>query len=104
MFKCSECHKGAGSTSERAENISKLVKSGGTVYITVYEGKGNNAEGPTKSGYQLNRKTADYLEEIQQVFPDAKRKGKLIECVNSGAITSSIYDEMIIFTAAQRLI
>lgn len=75
------------------KNISKLVKSGGTVYITVYEGKGNNAEGPTKSGYQLNRKTADYLEEIQQVFPDAKRKGKLIECVNSGAITSSIYDE-----------
>ncbi len=75
------------------KNISKLVKSGGTIYITVYEGKGNNAEGPTKSGYQLNRKTADYLEEIQQVFPDAKRKGKLIECVNSGAITSSIYDE-----------
>ena len=75
------------------KNISKLVKSGGTVYITVYEGKGNNAEGPTKSGYQLNRKTADYLEEIQQVFPDAKRKGKLIECINSGAITSSIYDE-----------
>lgn len=75
------------------KNISKLVKSGGTVYITVYEGKGNNAEGPTKSGYQLNKKTADYLEEIQQVFPDAKRKGKLIECVNSGAITSSIYDE-----------
>lgn len=75
------------------KNISKLVKSGGTVYITVYEGKGDNAEGPTKSGYQLNRKTADYLEEIQQVFPDAKRKGKLIECINSGAITSSIYDE-----------
>lgn len=75
------------------KNISKLVKSGGTVYITVYEGKGNNAEGLTKSGYQLNRKTADYLEEIQQVFPDAKQKGKLIECVNSGAITSSIYDE-----------
>lgn len=75
------------------KNISKLVKTGGTVYITVYEGKGNNAEGPTKSGYQLNRKTADYLEEIQEVFPECKRRGKLIECVNSGAITSSIYDE-----------
>lgn len=72
------------------KNISKLVKSGGTVYITVYEGKGNNAEGPTKSGYQLNRKTADYLEEIQQVFPDAKRKGKLIVCSNSNSVTSSI--------------
>lgn len=72
------------------KNISKLVKSGGTVYITVYEGKGNNAEGPTKSGYQLNRKTADYLGEIQQVFPDAKRKGKLIVCSNSNSVTSSI--------------
>lgn len=76
------------------KNISKLVKTGGTVYITVYEGKGNNAEGPTKSGYQLNRKTADYLEEIQEVFPECKRHGKLIECINSGAITSSIYDEV----------
>ena len=72
------------------KNISKLVKSGGTVYITVYEGKGNSAEGPTKSGYQLNRKTADYLEEIQEVFPDAKRKGKLIVCSNSNSVTSSI--------------
>ncbi len=72
------------------KNISKLVKSGGTVYITVYGGKGNSSEGPTKSGYQLNRKTADYLEEIQQVFPDAKRKGKLIVCSNSNSVTSSI--------------
>lgn len=75
------------------KNISKLVKSGGTVYITVYEGKGNNEGAPTKSGYQLNRKTADYLEEIQEVFPECKRRGKLIECVNSSAITSSTYDE-----------
>lgn len=72
------------------KNISKLVKPGGTVYITVYEGKGTGAEGPTKSGYQLNRKTADCLEEIQKVFPDAKRKGKLIVCTNSSSVTSSI--------------
>lgn len=75
------------------KNISKLVKAGGTIYITVYEGKGNNEGTPTKSGYQLNRKTADYLEEIQEVFPECKRRGKLIECVNSGAIMSSIYDD-----------
>lgn len=71
-------------------NMSKLVKSGGTIYITVYEGKGDGAEGPTKSGYQLNRKTADYLEEIQQVFPNAKRKGKLIVATNEkGAVAGS---------------
>lgn len=74
-------------------NISKLVKPGGIVYITVYEGKGTNEGAPTKSGYQLNRKTSDYMEEIQEVFPECKRRGKLIECINSGSITSSIYDE-----------
>lgn len=59
-------------------NIKKLVKPGGTVYITVYEGSGKGNEGETKSGYQLNRKTAEYLDEIQEVFPNAIRKGKLI--------------------------
>lgn len=71
------------------KNIKKLVKSGGTVYITVYEGKGNASEGPTKSGYQLNRKTADYMEEVQQVFPDATRKGKLIVATNNGSAVTS---------------
>ena len=64
------------------QNISKMVKPGGDVYITVYEGTGKGNEGATKSGYQLNRKTADYLEEIQQVFPNAERKGKLIVATN----------------------
>lgn len=72
------------------ENIKKLVKPSGTVYITVYEGSGKGDEGPTKSGYQLNRKTADYLEEIQEVFPDAKRKGKLIVAHPTGSANSAI--------------
>ncbi len=66
-------------------NIKNLVKSGGDIYITVYEGKGNSEEGETKSGYQRNRKTADYLDEIQQIFPDARRRGKLIQATNSGS-------------------
>lgn len=66
-------------------NISKITKSGAPIYITVYEGRGDAKEGPTKYGYQLNRKTQDYLEEIQEVFPDAKRKGKLIIAHNSGS-------------------
>lgn len=85
-------------------NIKKLVKSGGTVYITVYEGKGNAAEGPTKSGYQLNRKTADYMEEIQQVFPDATRKGKLIIATNTRAVTSAVaYDGLDIDAVLEQL-
>ena len=71
------------------ENIKTITKPGAPIYITVYEGSGKGNEGVTKSGYQLNRKTADYLEEIQQVFPNAKRKGKLIVATNSGSANSS---------------
>ena len=71
------------------ENIKKITKPGAPIYITVYEGSGKGNEGVTKSGYQLNRKTADYLEEIQQVFPNAKRKGKLIVATNSRSVSSS---------------
>lgn len=72
------------------ENISKITKSGAPIYITVYEGRGDAKEGVTKSGYQLNRKTADYIEEIQEVFPDAKRKGKLIVATNKRSADSSV--------------
>lgn len=62
------------------KNIYKLTKSGGVAYFTVYEGTGKGDEGPTKAGYQLNRKTVDYIEEIASVFGENNvvRKGKLI--------------------------
>lgn len=71
------------------ENISKITKSGAPIYITVYEGRGDSKAGQTKSGYQLNRKTKDYIEEIQEVFPDATRKGKLIIAHNIRSASSS---------------
>lgn len=71
------------------ENIKKITKPGAPIYITVYEGSGKGNEGVTKSGYQLNRKTADYLDEIKEVFPDAKRKGKLIIAHNTQSASSS---------------
>ena len=61
-------------------NCKRYLKSGGTCYITVYEGSGTGEGAPTKSGYQLNRKTKDYEEEIKKVFPGAVRKGKLFIC------------------------
>lgn len=70
------------------KNIAKITKPGAPIYITVYEGRGDAKEGPTKSGYQLNRKTQDYLEEIQEVFPDATRKGKLIVAHNRQSASS----------------
>jgi hypothetical protein len=59
-------------------NMKSLVRVGGTVYITVYEGSGNGVGKETSSGYQLNRKTVDYVEEVAKVFPNVSRKGKLI--------------------------
>lgn len=61
-------------------NCKRYLKAGGTCYITVYEGDGSGEGAPTKSGYQLNRKTKDYESEIKQVFPGATRKGKLFIC------------------------
>lgn len=64
------------------KNIKKITKRGAPIYITVYEGRGDGAEGPTKSGYQLNRKTGDYMDEVGKVFSNVKRKGKLITAIN----------------------
>ena len=74
------------------ENIKKLTKPGGNVYITVYEGsgKGEGAATQKNASYQNNKKTEGYLEEVQQVFPDATRKGKLIKATNSESVSSAI--------------
>lgn len=74
------------------ENIQKLTKPGGDVYITVYEGTpklGRGVVTQNNSSYQNNKRTQDYMEEVQQVFPDAVRKGKLIKATNSGSVTSA---------------
>lgn len=55
-------------------NIKKITKRGAPIYITVYEGRGDGAEGPTKSGYQLNRKTGDYMNE--SIVTDASNIGQ----------------------------
>lgn len=60
------------------KNCKKLLKSGGNFYCTVYEGNRSGTGKETKSGYQLNTKTADYLDEVKTVFKDAAIKGKLI--------------------------
>lgn len=76
------------------KKIRKLLKSGATAYISVYEGpNAGSGEGKvTQNGasYQNNKKLANYLEEIQAVFPDAKKKGSVIVAPNSGKITASV--------------
>lgn len=82
------------------KNIAKLTSPGGDIYITVYEGSGKGNEGATKSGYQLNKKTADYMDEVQSVFPDAIRKGKLIHATNSGVTACEMDDAIYDITSA----
>ena len=61
-------------------NMERLIKSGGTCYITVYEGNGSGQgkSNTKRNSYQTNMKTSDYIEEIEQVFSKVTRKGKLI--------------------------
>lgn len=76
------------------QNMARIVKPGGKIYITVYEGTGKGDEKATSAGYQLNRKTADYLDEIREVFPDATRRGKLITATND-SMTESLTEDKV---------
>ena len=57
---------------------AKSIKNDGTAYFMVYEGDGSGVGRETSSGWQNNRKTADYVGEIAQYFNSVVRKGKLI--------------------------
>ena len=75
------------------KNIYSLLKNSGTAYFTVYEGTGKGNAGPTKLGYQLNKKTGDYVEEISAVFPSVSRHGKLIIASKGTSITEEFDDD-----------
>lgn len=62
--------------------VAKCIRDSGTAYFTVYEGDGSGEGRQTSSGWQNNRKTADYVSEIGRYFDDVQRKGKLIIATN----------------------
>lgn len=90
------------------KNLKALVKPGGKIYIIVYEDTKNAhlGEGETTNGYQLRRKTKDYMGEILSVFPNAQlmnekgrvskagANGKLIYIVNQGGGTATASRKM----------
>lgn len=59
-------------------NIWNLGKNGATVYFVIYEGNRSGIGKESTKGWQNNRRAAQYLYEIREVFPDVKKKGDLI--------------------------
>ena len=76
------------------KKISKLLKPGATAYISVYEGSGKDNGRATQKGksYQNNKKLGSYLEEVQEVFPEATRKGAVIIAPNTSVAASTDID------------
>jgi len=58
--------------------VKSLVKPGGSVYISVYRGKGGAPGIPTTRGWQENRPIKTYLDEVTSVFSSAEIQGSLI--------------------------
>jgi hypothetical protein len=56
------------------------IKPGGTAYFQIYEGAGTGVGKVTSKGFQNNKKTADYIGEVENIFgPDSvRRKGNVI--------------------------
>jgi len=56
------------------------IKPGGTAYFQIYEGAGTGVGKVTSKGFQNNKKTADYIGEVEEIFgPDnVRRKGNVI--------------------------
>jgi len=54
------------------------LMTNGVAYFLIYEGNKNGIGKETSKGWQENRKTDTYIEEIQKYFNSMKRKGNLI--------------------------
>ena len=57
---------------------AKSIAPDGKAYFMVYEGDGSGNGKRTSAGWQNNRMTDSYVEEIEAYFNDVERRGKLI--------------------------
>lgn len=58
--------------------MAKAIKPDGRAYFMVYEGNGSGVGKQTSAGWQNNRKTSSYVNEIKKYFETVTQKGKLI--------------------------
>jgi hypothetical protein len=54
------------------------IKPDGTAYFYIYEGKGDGVGRQTTKGWQENRKTQTYIDEISQHFENVERRNQMI--------------------------
>jgi len=67
------------------KDAGQYVKNDGVLHFSVYEGNKSGVGTPTTKGWQANRATEDYLDEIRSVYPNAYRKGKIIYAPKSNS-------------------
>lgn len=78
---CSNVLNVIAEEEERRNVLESLRELADESLITVYEGDGSGIGRETKKDcYQLNRKTGDYKQELDNVFDDTKLKGKVWFC------------------------
>jgi hypothetical protein len=61
-------------TKMKKDRVPTINGNDGTAYFMVYEGDGSGTGRETSSGWQNNRKTADYVGEIAQYFNASRLK------------------------------
>jgi len=63
---------------EVIRNAHKYIKDDGEAYFSVYEGNNSGKGGLSRDGWQENRPTSTYVDEIKKVFPHVTLSGKAI--------------------------
>ena len=63
------------------------TREGGKVFFQVYEGSGTGVGRGTTKGWQNNKKTSEYLPEIEEIFGEGnvQRKGNIIIAIKEGS-------------------
>jgi hypothetical protein len=72
----------AGNRDKVIRQAANAVKPNGTSYFLLYEGNGSGVGRETSKGWQENRKTKDYLNEIGAHYDDVKVRNGIIEAKN----------------------
>ena len=62
--------------------VKSLVRYGGGIYISIYEGNKTGVGKETTKGWQRNEKAKAYLEKVKSVFPNAIRNDNYIFASN----------------------